>query len=172
MKKNTLGVESVNKALEILNCFTDNNEVLTVTKIANITGDHKSRISRISKSLENYGYIRKIKSGEFKIGHSISRLYEIYESSYNLKNSINSKKSYGGTSFDNIKKIETREYRIKIIFNLDENSNIHQRKIIIHLDNKPLLEVDRGKNDKEFVLHTKKCLIKDEYSDLFLKYLK
>ena len=88
MKKNTLGVESVNKALEILNCFTDNNEVLTVTKIANITGDHKSRISRISKSLENYGYIRKIKSGEFKIGHSISRLYEIYESSYNLKNSI------------------------------------------------------------------------------------
>lgn len=69
-------------------------------------------------------------------------------------------------------KIETREYRIKIIFNLDENSNIHQRKIIIHLDNKPLLEVDRGKNDKEFVLHTKKCLIKDEYSDLFLKYLK
>ena len=88
MKKNIQGVESVNKALEILNCFTDNNETLTVTKIANITGDHKSRISRISKSLENYGYIRKIKSGEFKIGHSISRLYEIYESSFNLKNSI------------------------------------------------------------------------------------
>ena len=66
MKKNIQGVESVNKALEILNCFTDNNETLTVTKIANITGDHKSRISRISKSLENYGYIRKIKSGEFK----------------------------------------------------------------------------------------------------------
>jgi len=88
MKKNIQGVESVNKALEILNCFTDNNETLTVTKIANITGDHKSRISRISKSLENYGYIRKIKSGEFKIGHSISRLYEIYENSFNLKNSI------------------------------------------------------------------------------------
>ena len=80
MKKNILGVESVNKALEILNCFTDNNEVLTVTKIANITGDHKSRISRISKSLENYGYIRKIKSGEFKVGHSVARLYAIYES--------------------------------------------------------------------------------------------
>ena len=88
MKKNILGVESVNKALEILNCFTDNNEVLTVTKIANITGDHKSRISRISKSLENYGYIRKIKSGEFKVGHSVARLYAIYETSFNLKNSI------------------------------------------------------------------------------------
>jgi len=86
--KNTIGVEAVNKALEILNCFTEKNETLTVTKIAEITGDHKSRISRISKSLENFGYLRKIKSGKFKIGHSIPRLYEIYESSFNLKNSI------------------------------------------------------------------------------------
>ena len=73
LNKNTVGVEAVNKALEILNCFTEKNEALTVTKIAQITGDHKSRISRISKSLENFGYIRKIKSGEFKIGHSIPR---------------------------------------------------------------------------------------------------
>jgi len=87
-KKNTIGVEAVNKALEILNCFTEKNETLTVTKIAEITGDHKSRISRISKSLENFGYLRKIKSGKFKIGHTIPRLYEIYESSFNLKNSI------------------------------------------------------------------------------------
>lgn len=88
--KNVIGVEAVNKALEILNCFTEKNETLTVTKIANITGDHKSRISRISKSLENFGYIRKINSGEFKIGHSISRLFEVYDSSFNFKNSIKS----------------------------------------------------------------------------------
>tara|TARA_B100001173_G_scaffold238093_1_gene207790 strand:+ start:130 stop:828 length:699 start_codon:yes stop_codon:yes gene_type:complete len=88
--KNVIGVEAVNKALEILNCFTEKNETLTVTKIAKITGDHKSRISRISKSLENFGYIRKINSGEFKIGHSISRLYEVYDSSFNFKNSIKS----------------------------------------------------------------------------------
>jgi DNA-binding IclR family transcriptional regulator len=89
-KKNIIGVDAVNKALEILNCFTEKNETLTITKIANITGDHKSRISRISKSLENFGYIRKVNSGEFKIGHSISRLYEVYDSSFNLKNSIKS----------------------------------------------------------------------------------
>ena len=59
--KNTIGVEAVNKALEILNCFTEKNEALTITKIAQITGDHKSRISRISKSLENFGYIRKFR---------------------------------------------------------------------------------------------------------------
>ena len=88
--KNVIGVDAVNKALEILNCFTEKNESLSITKIANITGDHKSRISRISKSLENFGYIRKIRNGEFKIGYSISRLYEIYDSSFNLKNSIKS----------------------------------------------------------------------------------
>ena len=88
--KNVIGVDAVNKALEILNCFTEKNESLSITKIANITGDHKSRISRISKSLENFGYIRKIRNGKFKIGHSISRLYEIYDSSFNLKNSIKS----------------------------------------------------------------------------------
>ena len=59
--KNIIGVDAVNKALEILNCFTEKNESLSITKIANITGDHKSRISRISKSLENFGYIRKIR---------------------------------------------------------------------------------------------------------------
>ena len=89
-KKNIIGVDAVNKALEILNCFTEKNESLSITKIANITGDHKSRISRISKSLENFGYIRKVSNGKFKIGHSISRLYEIYDTSFNFKNSIKS----------------------------------------------------------------------------------
>ena len=52
MKSNTnvIGVEAVNKALEILNCFTEKNETLTVTKIAKITGDHKSRIKNIQIS--------------------------------------------------------------------------------------------------------------------------
>ena len=65
--KKIIGVDAVNKALEILNCFTEKNEALTITKIANITGDHKSRISRISKSLENFGYIRKIKVVNLKL---------------------------------------------------------------------------------------------------------
>ena len=38
LNKNTVGVEAVNKALEILNCFTERDETLSVTKISNITG--------------------------------------------------------------------------------------------------------------------------------------
>ncbi len=57
--KNIIGVDAVNKALEILNCFTEKNESLSITKIANITGDHKSRISRISKSLKILDILEK-----------------------------------------------------------------------------------------------------------------
>jgi hypothetical protein len=32
--KNIIGVDAVNKALEILNCFTEKNESLSITKIA------------------------------------------------------------------------------------------------------------------------------------------
>ena len=31
--KNVIGVDAVNKALEILNCFTEKNESLSITKI-------------------------------------------------------------------------------------------------------------------------------------------
>ena len=44
-KREINGVEAVNKALEILNCFTERDETLSVTKISNITGNYKSRIS-------------------------------------------------------------------------------------------------------------------------------
>jgi len=87
-KREINGVEAVNKALEILNCFTERDETLSVTKISNITGNYKSRISRISKSLENYGYLRKLNNGKLKLGNSIGRLIEIYDNSFNFKNLI------------------------------------------------------------------------------------
>ena len=118
--KNIIGVDAVNKALEILNCFTEKNESLSITKIANITGDHKSRISRISKSLENFGYIRKIKSGEFKIGHSIPRLYEIYDSSFNLKNSIKSELDFISSKTNETASFFVRQNDVRVCIQTSE----------------------------------------------------
>ena len=129
LNKNTVGVEAVNKALEILNCFTENNEALTITKIAKITGDHKSRISRISKSLENFGYIRKIKSGEFKIGHSIPRLYEIYDSSFNLKNSIKSELDFISSKTKETASFFVRQNDVRVCIQTSTPN-----KSIIHLE--------------------------------------
>ncbi len=129
--KKTIGVDAVNKALEILNCFTEKNEALTITKIANITGDHKSRISRISKSLENFGYIRKIKSGEFKIGHTIPRLFEIYESSFNLKNSIKAELDFISSKTKETASFFVRQNDVRVcIQSSSPNKSITHREII------------------------------------------
>jgi len=89
VKKKINGVEAVNKALEIINCFTLKSETLSITKISKITGDYKSRVSRISRSLENYGFLRRIDNGAFKLGSSIGRLIEVYDDSFNFKKLIN-----------------------------------------------------------------------------------
>ena len=49
----------------------------------------------IKKKIDNLTQIKKI---EPKLKEDVLKVF-------NLKNSINSKKSYGGTSFDNIKKM-------------------------------------------------------------------
>ena len=88
IKKKIDGVEAVNKALEIINCFTLKKETLSITEISKITGDYKSRVSRISRSLENYGFLRRIDNGTFKLGSSIGRLIEVYDDSFNFKKLI------------------------------------------------------------------------------------
>ena len=68
--------------------------------------------------------------------------------------------------------LERSNYSIKIIFNLDENSNIHQRKVIIYLEDKLLLEVEREGNNKNGVLKTNKYLINEKDVDLLFEHLK
>ena len=141
--KNVIGVDAVNKALEILNCFTEKNEALTITKIANITGDHKSRISRISKSLENFGYIRKIKSGEFKIGHTIPRLFEIYESSFNLKNSIKTELDFISSKTMETASFFVRQNDVRVcIQSSSPNKSIRHQEVIG--DKKPINKGSSG----------------------------
>ncbi len=141
--KNVIGVDAVNKALEILNCFTEKNEALTITKIANITGDHKSRISRISKSLENFGYIRKIKSGEFKIGHTIPRLFEIYESSFNLKNSIKAELDFISSKTKETASFFVRQNDVRVcIQSSSPNKSIRHQEVIG--DKKPINKGSSG----------------------------
>ena len=53
MKIVNKGVEAVNKALEILNCFTEKREELNLTQLSKITGNYKSTTLRLSRSLEN-----------------------------------------------------------------------------------------------------------------------
>jgi DNA-binding IclR family transcriptional regulator len=167
--KNVIGVDAVNKALEILNCFTEKNESLSITKIANITGDHKSRISRISKSLENFGYIRKIRNGEFKIGHSISRLYEIYDSSFNLKNSIKSELDFISGKTNETASFFVKQKESRVCIQTSEPKKIIKHSIQIGAK-KPLNKGSSGhilSAYHDLLIENKETILKQGYSMSF-----
>jgi DNA-binding IclR family transcriptional regulator len=167
--KNVIGVDAVNKALEILNCFTEKNESLSITKIANITGDHKSRISRISKSLENFGYIRKIRSGEFKIGHSILRLYEIYDSSFNFKNSIKSELDFISDKTNETASFFVKQKESRVCIQTSEPNKIIKHSIQIGVK-KPLNKGSSGHILSSYLdlqIENKETILKQGYSMSF-----
>ena len=88
MKIVNKGVEAVNKALDILNCFTEKREELNLTQLSKITGNYKSTTLRLSRSLENYGYLEKEHNGKYKLGPAINKLISIYDDSFNYKDLI------------------------------------------------------------------------------------
>ena len=94
MKIVNKGVEAVNKALDILNCFTEKREELNLTQLSKITGNYKSTTLRLSRSLENYGYLEKEPNEKYKLGPAINKLilffifllflFNIYRSFFNI----------------------------------------------------------------------------------------
>ena len=80
-RKNT-GVESVDKALKILECFTQPRQELSLTEIANKTNNYKSTVLRLCESLEKFNFIEKEFNKKYRLGNSIERLYAIYDKSF------------------------------------------------------------------------------------------
>lgn len=86
-RKNT-GVESVDKALKILECFTQPRQELSLTEIANKTNNYKSTVLRLCESLEKFNFIEKEFNKKYRLGNSIERLYAIYDKSFNYRDEI------------------------------------------------------------------------------------
>ncbi len=78
-RKNIVGVEAVDRALNILNCFKNINYPISLTEVSKLTNNHKSTTSRLIKSLEKYNYILKDQNGKYSIGHSINQIKENYK---------------------------------------------------------------------------------------------
>jgi DNA-binding IclR family transcriptional regulator len=75
-------VEAVERALEVLNSFTNQNNVLSLKDISEKTGFYKSTILRLIGSLEAYGYILKQQDGRYRLGPSLWRLGSIYQNGF------------------------------------------------------------------------------------------
>ncbi|MDA5558547.1 IclR family transcriptional regulator [Shimia sp. MMG029] len=81
-------VESVEKALSILEAFSQDRRALTLTEIAHETGLHKSNVSRLATSLERFGYLKREPDRRFRLGPALWRLGALYRRNFELGETI------------------------------------------------------------------------------------
>lgn len=79
------GVAAVDRAFAILEAFDADHPVLTLAELARRTGLYKSTILRLISSIEKAGFIRRLADGQFTIGHEPSRLANLYQTSFRLR---------------------------------------------------------------------------------------
>lgn len=78
------GVEAVERALQILDCFNPESHSLSLAEIAKRTGHYKSTILRLAVSLERFGYLIRDENGRFRLGPTAWRIGSNYRQSFDL----------------------------------------------------------------------------------------
>jgi len=73
------GVGAVNRALEVLDAFTERDASLSLAELATRTGLYKSTILRLIESLEAFGYLRRMSDGNYRLGPKTLQLGSIYQ---------------------------------------------------------------------------------------------
>ena len=73
------GVAAVDRALTILDAFTEADQSLTLTEISKRVGFYKSTTLRLAESLERFGYLRRLEDGAFRLGPKPLFLGALYQ---------------------------------------------------------------------------------------------
>ncbi len=133
-------VESVERALSILNAFSERETSLTLKRLSDKTGLYKSTILRLLGTLEHHGFILKRDNGEYCLGSSLWRLGTVYKNSFDSEKFI---RPILASIRDQIN--ETVAFYIKSgdsrICLYRENAN---REVCHHLNEGAQLPLDRG----------------------------
>ncbi len=78
------GVEAVDRALKILDCFDANTHALSLADLSRRTEFYKSTILRLAVSLERFGYLTRDEAGLFRLGSAAWRLGSAYRENFDL----------------------------------------------------------------------------------------
>lgn len=78
------GVNAVERALDILEVFSERDGSLTLAELANRTGLYKSTILRLINSLEKYDYIRRTQDSAYRLGPKTLQLGHIYRCHFSV----------------------------------------------------------------------------------------
>ena len=81
---NGQGVEAVERALQILECFDDRKARLSLADLSRETGFYKSTILRLAASLERFAYLDRAANGAFRLGPAVWRLGSAYRKHFPL----------------------------------------------------------------------------------------
>ena len=78
------GVESLERAFELLDAFREGPSSLSLSELSAKTGLYKSTILRLFVSLERYGYLVRLDSGRFALGSTLFELGNLYKQTFRL----------------------------------------------------------------------------------------
>lgn len=143
-------VESVERALTILEAFADGRTRMPLGEIAARTGLYRSTILRLSASLERFGYLHRDDDGEFRLGPSLWRLGVHYQNGFNLGDFVRPvlRQLVDETGETAAFYIRERSRRI-VLYRLNG-----QRLIRSHLEEGAELPLDRGASAHVLVAYT------------------
>jgi DNA-binding IclR family transcriptional regulator len=88
LKHTKSGVESVERALRLLEAFNMGDNGLALKDLAQRTGLNKATILRLSASLEKFGYLTRDYDGIFHLGASLGHRSSVYRDNLQLGNII------------------------------------------------------------------------------------
>lgn len=81
IKESERQVDTVARALEILECFSDAQPELTLKQLSERTGLYKSRILRLCGTLAAQGFLLRLPRASYKLGPKLMSLGKVYERS-------------------------------------------------------------------------------------------
>lgn len=81
-------VEAVERALTLLECFSQQKRSLSLTELAEATGMYKSTVLRLAASLERFHFLVRGQDGRYGVGQSLWRLGQLYHSKFNVEQNV------------------------------------------------------------------------------------
>lgn len=78
------GVEAVERALTIVEAFDQGEPELSLAELSRRTGFYKSTILRLAVSLEKFGYLVRLETGQFRLGPTTWRMGSHYRQGFHL----------------------------------------------------------------------------------------
>lgn len=82
------GVEAVRRAMRILQAFGMNDVQLSLAQLSRRTGEHRSTVLRLARTLAMDGYVAQRADGTWRLAHAAGWLGACYQATFNVQDVV------------------------------------------------------------------------------------